>query len=341
MKKLLNTLYVTLQGAYLHQKGETVCVRFERETKLRVPLHTIQSIVCFGRISCSPNLLGSCGLRNIKVSFLSQYGRFRARVEGPVYGNVLLRRQQYRWADNEEQSSRLARSMVAAKIANSRVTILRANRERFDDGSPLFNIAVTLGNQLRLLKESQSLDAIRGIEGRAAHDYFSIFDELILHQKDAFSFHERSRRPPLDPINALLSFIYTLLVHDVTSALETVGLDPAVGFLHRDRPGRPGLALDLMEEFRSFFADRLALSLINLKQIKASGFTKTESGAVQMDDASRRILLQSYQKRKQEEMKHPYLNEKAPIGLFPFIQAQLLSRHIRGDIDDYPPFLWR
>lgn len=341
MKKLLNTLYVTLQGAYLHQKGQTACVRYERETKLRIPLHTIQSIVCFGRIGCSPNLLGTCGARNINVSFLTQYGRFQVRVEGPVYGNVLLRRQQYRWADDEEQSARISKSIVAAKIANCRVTILRANRERIDDDSPLSKIAVSLGNHLRLLKDAQQLDVIRGIEGRAAHEYFSIFDELILHQKDAFSFHERSRRPPLDPINALLSFIYTLLVHDVVSALETVGLDPAVGFLHRDRPGRPGLALDLMEEFRSFFADRLALSLINLKQIKASGFTKTESGAVQMDDESRRTLLQAYQKRKQEEMNHPYLNEKAPIGLFPFIQAQLLARHIRGDMDDYPPFLWR
>lgn len=341
MRKLLNTLYITLQGAYLHQKGETVCVTLKRETKMRIPLLNLQGIVCFGRVSCSPPLLAVCGSRNIGVSFLSEQGRFWARSEGPVCGNVLLRRQQYRWADDPFHSARLARALVAAKIANSRGVFLRANRERTEPCAPLSDAAQDLGVQLGRLKNAADLDTVRGIEGHAAHVYFTQFDQLILQQKSDFFFHERSRRPPLDALNALLSFLYTLLAHDVSSALETVGLDPAVGFLHRDRPGRPGLALDLMEEFRSFFADRLAVSLINLRQIKGSGFVKTETGTIWMDDETRRTVLQAYQKRKQEEMIHPYLNEKAPIGLLPFLQAQLLSRHIRGDLEAYPPFLWR
>ncbi len=343
MKRLLNTLYVATQGSYLAREGETVLVRVERETKLQVPIHTLDSIVCFGQVSCSPPLMGFCGERNVTLSFLSEQGKFLARVQGPVSGNVLLRRDQYRRADDDETSAQIARLIVAAKIANSRTVLQRAVRDRPEHrGSPdLIEASKRLVYSLEDLNSPLSLNEIRGVEGEAARIYFSVFDHLITVQKESFFFHNRSRRPPLDNVNGLLSFLYTLLVHDVTSALEAVGLDPAVGYLHRDRPGRPGLALDLMEEFRSYFADRLALSLINRQQIKGKGFRKTESGAVLMDDETRKIVLVAYQKRKQEEIQHPFLEEKVAIGLLPHIQALLLARFHRGDLDSYPPFLWK
>lgn len=343
MKKLLNTLYVTTQGAYLSREGETVLVRVEKETRLQVPIHTLSGIVCFGQVSCSPFLLGLCAERGVGVSFLTEHGRFLARVQGPVSGNVLLRREQYRWADDEAKSSAMARFFITGKIANSRTVLQRAMRDHGEKGGgdALEGAAVKLRFSLDQIPPASSLDALRGIEGDAAGAYFGVFDHLITAQKENFQFHERSRRPPLDNVNCLLSFVYTLLMHDVRGALETVGLDPAVGFLHRDRPGRASLALDIMEEFRPVLGDRLVLSLINLGVVKKSGFRRSETGAVLMDDDTRKALLVAYQKRKQEEINHPFLNEKVEIGLLPFAQALLLARHVRGDLDGYPPFLWR
>jgi CRISPR-associated protein Cas1 len=343
MKHLLNTLYITTQGSYLAREGETVLVRVEQETKLQLPIHTIGSIICFGQVSCSPFLLGLCAERHVSVSFLSVNGRFMARMEGPVSGNVLLRREQYRRADNLESSAVIARAVVIAKIANCRSVLLRAVRS-YPEGEGVSELKTTadyLNTQLQSLNEPLPLDSIRGIEGDAARNYFGVFKYLVIEQKEAFSFNRRSRRPPLDNMNAILSFLYTVLAHDVASALECSGIDPAVGFLHRDRAGRPGLALDIMEEFRPYIVDRLALTLINLKQSQASGFQQTESGAVIMDDVTRKTVLVEYQKRKQEEIKHPYLGEDVAIGLLPHIQAMLLSRYLRGELDNYPTFISR
>jgi len=343
MKRLLNTLYVTTQGAYLSRDGETVAVNIEHEVKLRLPVHTLGGIVCFGRVSCSPPLMELCAENNVAISFFNEWGKFFARVEGPVSGNVLLRREQYRRADDEGACLEIARFVLMAKISNCRTVILRASREGADNEktASLQAAAKKLSWIIRNIEKCANLENLRGAEGNAAGVYFSVFDNLILAQKDCFQFKERSRRPPLDNINALLSFLYTLLAHDVAAALEGVGLDPAVGFLHRDRPGRPSLALDIMEELRPYFADRLALSLINRQQIKGKGFKKTESGAVMMDDATRKEVLVSYQKRKQDEIQHPFLDEKIQVGLIPHCQAMILARYIRGDIDAYPPFIWK
>ena len=343
MKHLLNTLYVTTQGAYLAREGETVLVRVDGETKLQVPIHTLGSIVCFGQVSVSPPLMGLCAERSVAVSFLTERGRFLARIQGPVSGNVLLRREQYRRADDLEMSAQIARAIVVAKIANCRTVLQRAVRDRPEDESSgkLSQAAEQLAQHLKDLEGPVLLDTVRGKEGDAARRYFSVFDYLITAQKEDFFFRERSRRPPLDNINALLSFIYTLLVHDVAAALEGVGLDPAVGYLHRDRPGRPGLALDLMEELRPYLADRLALSLVNRQQVRGKGFQKTESGGVMMNDETRKEVLVTYQKRKQEEIQHPFLGEKIALGLLPHVQALLLARYLRGDLDGYPPFFWR
>ena len=343
MKHLLNTLYVTTQGSYLAREGETVLLRVEGETKLQVPIHTLGNIVCFGQVSMSPFLMGLCGERGVAVSFLTERGRFLARVNGPVSGNVLLRREQYRRADDENSSAEIARSIVIAKIANCRTVLLRAARSRPEDAESanLSLAAEKLALHVKELEEKSSLDSIRGKEGEAARTYFGAFDALITAQKEDFFFRERNRRPPLDNMNALLSFLYTLLGHDTAAALEGVGLDPAVGYLHKDRPGRPGLALDLMEELRPYLADRLALSLVNRQQVTGNGFRKTETGAVMMDDDTRKTVLVSYQKRKQEEIQHPFLGEKVAIGLLPHCQALLMARHLRGDVEGYPPFIWR
>lgn len=343
MKQHLNTLFITTQGTYLARQGECVLVRLKKETRLRVPIHTLGSIVCFGRVGCSPSLMELCGRQRVPISFLTERGRFIARIEGPVAGNVLLRRQQYRRADSPESSAAIASAIVTAKIANSRTVLQRALRDRPDTAeAPQMEQTVrNLRVSLNTLTKPLPLDQVRGIEGDAARAYFQVLNHLITAQKEEFFYFERSRRPPLDNMNALLSFLYTLLAHDVASAVQAVGFDPAVGFLHRDRPGRPGLSLDIMEEFRAFIADRLALSLINLRQVQGSGFRTTESGAVAMDDATRKEVIIAYQKRKQEEMNHPFLNEKLTVGLFPYIQALLLARHIRGDLDAYPPFIWK
>jgi CRISPR-associated protein Cas1 len=343
MKKHLNTLFVTTQGAYLAKEGETVVVKVNQEVRLSVPVHTIGGIVCFGNVSCSPFLMGFCGENGVGISFLSEYGRFLARVQGPVSGNVLLRREQYRKADDQKYSAQMAKAFVTGKIANCRTVLQRVLRDHAQklDEDALRRSVDDMSRSLQSLDLNQSLDAVRGLEGDAAHTYFSVFDHLIVAQKESFTFQERNRRPPLDNVNCLLSFIYTLLMHDCRSALESVGLDPAVGFLHRDRPGRPSLALDMMEELRPFLADRLTLSLINLRQVQDKGFNKTEAGAVMMNDETRRTLLVAYQERKQEEIYHPFLDEKVTIGLLFHVQALLLARCLRGDLDGYPPFIWK
>ena len=343
MKKHLNTLFVTTQGAYLAKEGETIAVRIEKEVRLRLPIHTISGIVCFGNVGCSPFLMGFCAEKGVGVSFLSEHGRFLARVQGPVSGNVLLRREQYRRADDPGTCADLTRCLLTGKIANSRTVLQRVIRDHGDKiAADEVGFAVKrLNNYLEILDGDHDLDTLRGFEGDAAHIYFQAFDHLIVAQKEHFNFAERNRRPPLDNVNALLSFIYTLLVHDIRSALEVVGLDPAVGFLHRDRPGRPGLALDIMEEFRPFLADRLVLSLINLRKVQGKGFTKSETGAVTMNDETRKTVLVSYQERKQEEIFHPFIEEKVTVGILFHIQAMLMARYLRGDLDGYPPFIWK
>ena len=343
MKKHLNTLFVTTQGAYLAKERETVVVRVENETRLQLPIHTIGGIVCFGNVMCSPFLMGFCAENDVAISFLSEQGRFLARVQGPVSGNVLLRREQYRRADDMNSAAQMTKFILTGKLANSRAVLQRALRDHAPklDAQAVANASQRINQSLESLQQDLPLNVLRGLEGEAAHVYFSVFDHLIVSQKDDFTFRERNRRPPLDRVNCLLSFLYTLLLHDVRSALETVGLDPAVGFLHRDRPGRPGLALDMMEEFRPFIADRLALSLINLNQVRANGFETMESGAVLMDDETRKTLLVAYQKRKEDEILHPFIEEKISIGMLFHIQALLLARYLRGDIDGYPPFIWK
>lgn len=343
MKRHLNTLFVTTQGSYLAKEGETIAVRHEEETRLRVPIHTLGSVACFGQVSASPYLLGFCAERGVAVSFLSENGRFLARLLGPTSGNVLLRREQYRRTDDAGQTAALVAPIVAAKLLNSRDTLLRAarNRPEAPAAEPLRAAAESLRRLVVRVSENLPVDVLRGLEGEGARTYFSAFDHLVTQQKEHFFFRERSRRPPLDNLNALLSFSYTLLRHDVESALEAVGLDPQVGFLHRERPGRPSLALDLAEELRSFLADRVVLSLVNQQQVKPSGFVAAETGGVTMDEATRKAVLVAWQKRKQEELEHPFLKEKTTVGLLPHLQALLFARHLRGDLDAYPPFLSR
>jgi len=342
MKQHLNTLFVTTQGSYLSKEGECVLIRVEQSDKARIPVHTLGGIVCFGNVMASPYLLGHCAERGVGVSFLTENGRFLARVQGPVSGNVLLRREQYRWADDAEQSTAMARFVLIAKIANSRNVLMRAARDHGDDGrgEPLRAAAGRLADCLRRMeREGLSLNEVRGIEGEAGAVYFGAFDGLVTSGVEAFRFRGRNRRPPLDAANCLLSFLYTLLLHDIRGALESVGLDPAVGFLHRDRPGRHGLALDMLEEFRAVMADRLALSLINRGQVKPAGFKKLESGAVLMEDGTRKEVIVEYQKKKQEIVEHPFLQEKMPVGLLWHTQALLLARYVRGDLDGYPPYI--
>lgn len=343
MKRHLNTLFVTTQGAYLFKEGETVVVKIDGEISLRLPVHTLGGIVCFGQVSCSPFLMGFCAESGVAVSFLKENGRFLAKVQGPVSGNVLLRREQYRRADDLKTSALIARAVLTGKMANCRTVLQRALRDHSDriDEDAVSQASQRISISLKRLSPDLTLDELRGMEGESAYTYFSVFNHLITSQKNNFKFHKRSRRPPLDNVNCLLSFLYTIVMHDVRSALETVGLDPAVGFLHRDRPGRYGLALDLMEEFRPFFADRLALSLINLCQVQDKGFQKKESGAVLMDDETRKTVLVAYQKRKQDEILHPFLKEKVTIGILFHVQALLMARYLRGDMDNYPPFIWK
>ena len=343
MRKLLNTLHVTTQGAYVHRDGETLSVKVGDEVRLRLPVHTIEGLVCYGQVSCSPFVLGLCCERGIGVSLLTEHGRFLARVTGPVSGNVLLRRQKYRIADTPAAALPIVTAIVAAKIANSRLVLLRGARETEEPErqSRLHTRADQLSSIGAAVGSAISVDEARGHEGVAAQNYFAVFNDLVGGDRDAFRFNGRSRRPPLDRPNAMLSFVYALLRHDIESALESVGLDPAVGFLHTDRPGRPSLALDMMEEMRPHLADRLVLTLINRRQVQASGFTTEDGGGVAMDDPTRKQVISAWQQRKQEEIEHPFLRENIPIGLIPHVQALLLARHLRGGLDAYPAFFWR
>lgn len=343
MRRLLNTLYVTIPEAYLARDGENVLIKVDNEIKFRVPVHNLEGIVCFGFAGASPGLMYLCCERGVELSFLTDYGKFMGRVSGKVSGNILLRKNQYRWTDNDEITLRLACRFILAKIINSKAVLHRALRDHSQvvNTELLNDVMKSLANLAKQTERARDLNTLRGIEGQAACLYFTAFNQLILTQKDSFLMTERNRRPPLDRINALLSFLYTLLTHELVAALESIGLDPQAGFLHRDRPGRPSLALDVMEELRPHFADRLAVTLINRNQISSGGFTIKENGAVIMDDATRKEVLIAWQKRKQEEIVHPYLEEKVPLGLVPYIQAMLLARHVRGDLEDYPPFFWK
>lgn len=343
MRKLLNTVYVTTEGTALKKDGENLVAEVEGAEKARVPLHMLASVVAFGPILLTPALIGACAERGITLVILDRNGRFQARIEGPVTGNVLLRRAQYRQAETGED---IVRSIVMGKIANQRAVIRRSLRDYGEEMDPQTRAALEAATDRmamilrRVQMKDDSIDLLRGSEGEAANLYFAVFDHLIRSPDPELRWTARSRRPPLDAMNALLSFLYTLLTHDCRSACEAVGLDPAVGFLHRDRPGRPSLALDLMEELRAPLADRLALSLVNRRQLRAGDFRKLEGGAVLLTDDARKLVLTAWQERKKEERLHPFLAEKAPFGLVPWLQAQMLSRHLRGDIDAYPPWFW-
>lgn len=343
MQRFLNTLYVTTQKAYLHKKGEAVEVIVEDKTVASIPMITLDSIVCFGNIYVSPFLLGAAPEHNITISFLSETGKFLARVQGPVAGNVLLRKAQYRASDDKEQSARIAKYFIIGKIANQKTVLQRAVRDHKEkvDAGQIQQVIDSLNMSIDKIEKETDLDRLRGIEGDAAEGYFSVFDQMITSQKDGFKFEERNRRPPLDNVNSMLSYVYTLLYHDMISALEVVGLDPAVGFMHRDRPGRLSLALDLMEEFRAFFADRLVLSLINRGEVTAGQFEKTASGAVIMNEAVRKTVIGAYQKKKETVMNHPYVEKKMHLAILFQTQARLLARHLRGDIDGYPVYIWK
>lgn len=344
MTVLLNTLYVTTPDAYLRLEGETVCVMDQEEKRLQVPMHHLGSIVCFGDVMLSPALLGRCMAEGRSVVWLERSGRFQARVEGPVNGNILLRQAQYRAADDPVRTIELARAFLAAKLRNSRNVLLRGARDSQNDidRSILVQNARLIAGRLRKLPCAEDLDSLRGEEGNAARIYFQSMQYLIRQPvRNDFAFEVRSRRPPTDPMNALLSFLYAVLLHDCRSALEAVGLDPQLGFLHAVRPGRVALALDLMEEFRSVIADRLALTLINRGQIKTNHFERRETGAVLLNDDGRKAVIVAYQERKQEMLTHPVLEQRLPIGLLPHIQARLLARYLRGDAPAYVPYLHR
>jgi len=336
VKKLLNTLYITRQESYLHKERETIVIKQGKDKLGQFPAISISNILCFGQVSVSPFLMGFCGEQGIGLAFYSEYGKFLARVQGKQTGNVLLRRAQYRWADDEEKSVAVARLFVAAKIANSRSVLMREIRNH-GENIKLTSAIKKLASSLRRVELAQSVGETMGVEGDAANTYFSVFNELL--RGSGFTFNGRVRRPPTDPVNALLSFAYTLITHECSSALQGVGLDAYVGLLHQDRPGRVSLALDLLEEFRAPWADRFVLTLINRQQIQLNDFITEASGAVRLKDDARKTFLTAWQERKQTEIMHPYLKEKIPIGLLPHCQAMLLARHIRGDTEYYPPYL--
>jgi len=343
MKKLLNTLYITNPDYYLSLDGENVVVKLNEDEIGRMPLHNLDGIVTMGFSGASPKLMGYCSEKNISITFLSSSGRFLATVNGETRGNVLLRKEQYRISDDDKRALKIACNMVIGKIYNCRWILERAVRDHYlrIDVERVKLQSSYLYNALQNLKEVGSLAQLRGIEGEAASVYFSVFDELILQQKEDFHFNGRSRRPPLDKVNALLSFTYTLLAAMCKSSLEAVGLDPYVGFLHTDRPGRISLALDLMEELRPIMADRFVLTLINKKIITPDGFYSKENGAIIMYDDTRKAVISAWQSKKQETIIHPYLNKKIEWGMIPYVQALLLARYIRGDLDEYPPFFWK
>ena len=335
----LNTLYVLTEGAYLHRDHLCLIVEVKQERKLSVPIHHVSSVALFGSVMASPGAMELCADAGVALTFLSTTGRLVARVDAPGSGNVLLRREQHRQADQPAVCAKLAKQFVAGKVRNARQVIQRAARESdaAEDTARLDAAAHRLANTLVMLEPATERDVIRGHEGDAARAYFDVFSAMVRQGRETFAMQQRNRRPPLDPVNALLSFVYALLLHDCVAALTAVGLDPSVGFLHEDRPGRPSLALDLMEEFRPLVADRLVLSLINRKQVEAGGFVKRDGGAVEMSDATRRAVVEAYQARKQEEVTHPALEQTVRVAELPFLQARLLARCLRGDLPAYPP----
>ncbi len=343
MRHLLNTLFVTSEDAWLSLEGENVVVHREKEIAARFPLHNLQMIVCFSYAGASPALMGACAQRNVGLTFCTPRGRFLARSCGLSQGNVLLRRSQYRCADDPAASCRIARSMIFGKVYNARWSIERTLRDHGMrvDAARLKAVSQSLKELLPQILRAEDSQNLLGLEGAAASGYFQVFDEMLLRQKENFFFHQRSRRPPLDNVNAMLSFAYSLLAADCASALESVGLDAYAGFLHRDRPGRASLSLDLMEELRPCMADRFVLTVVNNRILSPGDFIREESGAVRMTDEGRRAFLQQWQQRKQETITHPYLDEKLPWGLVPYVQALLLARYLREDMDGYPPFLWK
>ncbi len=343
MHQILNTLYVMTQRAYVHLDHETLKVELEGKTQLQVPLHHLGGVFCFGDVMISPALLHRCAEDGRTFVLMDRNGRFKARVEGPVTGNVLLRRAQHLALSDGARPVSIARNLVAGKIQNTRQVLLRGTREAGspDDASQLEEAARRLAAALSRLESAQDLDVIRGVEGDAARAYFDVLDRMVKEDREAFHMDGRSRRPPRDRINALLSFLYALLLSDCVAAVEGVGLDPQVGFLHALRPGRPALGLDLMEELRAVIADRLALTLVNRRQVTSKDFEERPGGAVHLSEKGRKEAVVAYQKRKQDEVYHPVVDRKLPLGLVPHVQARLLARHLRGDLEEYPPFLYR
>nr|WP_314071505.1 type I-C CRISPR-associated endonuclease Cas1c [uncultured Roseococcus sp.] len=346
MRRMRNTIYVTSEGAWLRKDGENLVVEVDGEERGRAPLHMLDGVMSFARPGASPALLSACAEAGVALSFLDPNGRFLARVEGARSGNVLLRRAQYRIADDPARQVPIVRGIVAAKAANQRTVLLRALRDHGEamEAGARDALAVAeqrLGHIARRTLAMDEVDTLRGLEGEAAATYFAVFDHMIRVEGEGLRFTGRSRRPPLDRVNALLSFLYSMLGHDCRSALEAHGLDPQVGFLHADRPGRAGLALDLMEELRPVLADRLALSLLNRGQLRGDDFIVEEAGGVRLTDAARKAVLTAWQERKRQELRHPFLGETAPMGLVAHLQAQLLARHLRGDLDGYPAFIWK
>jgi len=343
MRKLLNTLFIDSPNSYLCKEGECIVVKEANEVVFKTPVNYFESIVCFAYAGASPALMEMCVENRVGISFLNEYGRFYGRVSGKTKGNVLLRREQYRKADDDDECLAISKNLITGKIVNCNNVLKRALRDHKDkiDADSIMKVSEKLTFKLKRIQDSLNCDELRGIEGDAAKEYYSVFNELILNQKDTFVMHGRSRRPPLDNVNTLLSFLYTILAHEVQNALETVGLDPYVGYLHTDRPGRASLALDLMEELRPYLSDRLALTLINLGQVNDNGFIQKESGGVILNKETRRAVLQAWQKRTRVEIEHPFINETVEIGLIPYVQAMLLARYIRGDLESYPPFFMK
>lgn len=341
MRKLLNTLYITNDLCYLSKDRENIVITIDDKEVKRFPIHILEGIICFNYNGVSPGVMKLCNENHISISFLTPYGQFCGRFTGKTNGNVYLRREQYRIADNEEKSLKIARNCIIGKLNNSRKILMRLIRDHKNkiDSEKVQLTVDELYDQIEKIKTIDSKDSLRGIEGEAARNYFGNFDDMILSQKNDFLFNSRNRRPPKDKVNAMLSFLYSLLSYEVQSALESVGLDSYVGFFHSDRPGRAGLALDMMEELRGYMVDRLVLTLINKKQIDSKGFEEKENESVLLNEKGRNIVIEAWQKRKQEEILHPYIDEKISIGLLPYVQSQLLARYIRGDIDEYPPFL--
>ena len=343
MRKLLNTLFILSEETYLSLDGENIVILAENSEKRRFPLHMLENIMCFSYKGASPALMGACAERKIGLSFFSPNGKFLAGVHGKEYGNVLLRKQQYRISDDKEQGVQYAKNMMIGKVYNSRWTLERTARDHKErvDYESIRKISAELQEGLLKIRTVDNIDQLRGIEGELASRYFSVFDELILNQKDDFIFQTRNRRPPMDRVNALLSFAYAVVERECANALRSVGLDPFAGFMHTDRPGRESMALDKMEEFRSILCDRFVLTLINTKTVRKDSFMKGDDGAVLLNDKGRKIFFNNWQNRKRELITHPFLKEKMEWGLVPYIQALLLARTIRGDIEEYPPFLWK